>query len=128
MNRIKAVLLSLIVISMFTGCSAQRNHDNTVENEKSSSVTHTTAPRATSSADRDDGRIGDDMEDTENGAGNAVKNAEDGIGNAVEDAGRGVGKAAEGIGEGAENVIEGAGDAIGDVFDGGDDNNNGNNQ
>lgn len=125
MNRIKAVLLSLIVLSMFTGCSAQRNHDKTVEHENTSTTTHTSEPRKTNDSDK----IGNDAENVENGAGNAVENAENGMGNAVEDAGRGVGDAAEGIGQGAEDIIEGAGDAVGDVFDGGNDNNNnGNNQ
>ena len=115
MNRIKAILLSLMVISMFTGCSAQRNHDKTVEHENSSTAVHTTAP--TASPDAHNRKIGDDIE-----------NAENGMGNAVEDAGRGVGEAAEGIGEGAKDTIEGAGEAVGDVFDGESDNNVGNNQ
>ena len=111
MNRIKAILLSLIVMSMFTGCSAQRNHDKTVEDKNTS--THTTAPKETSNTGNNGNSVGGAAEDVGNGAGNAVK-----------DVGEGVGNAAEGIGEGAEDVIEGAGDAVGDVFDGGDDNNN----
>ncbi len=122
MNRLKAVLLSLIVISMFTGCSAQRNHDKTVEHENTA-ASYTVAPKKDNSADKDN--IGNDIENAENGAGNAVENAENGVGDAIEDAGRGVGEAAEGIGRGAEDVIEGAGDAVGDVFDGDD---NGSNQ
>ncbi len=94
MNTLKTVIFGIMLTSLLTACSAQENHDNTVENERpSQNVTATAAPTHGSMRD-DTGNIIDD-------AGNVVEDVGDAAGNVVKDAGKAVDDAANAVGDAA---------------------------